>query len=121
MQIQMLRFGTHDNPGCAFAAILNVFMKGPLVTGPNICPKMSIFLIIYDPKNRVFDQKHTFGEIVMSKNRDTCIFSEKKTLREQPQTKNSLKVLFREFGMSKILEICIFSEKKTAGASDRQK
>ena len=35
-------------------------------------------LIIYDPQNRVFDQKHTFGEIVMSKNMEMCMFSEKK-------------------------------------------
>ena len=41
-------------------------------------PKNVDVLIIYDPKNRVFDQKHTFGEIVMSKNMEMCIFSEKK-------------------------------------------
>ena len=35
-------------------------------------------LIIYDPKNRVFDQKHTLGEIVMSKNMEMYKFSEKK-------------------------------------------
>ena len=35
-------------------------------------------LVIYDPKNRVFDKKHTFGEIVMSKNIEMCNFSEKK-------------------------------------------
>ena len=41
-------------------------------------PKNVDILIIYDFKNRVFDQKHTFGEIVMSKNMEMCIFSEKK-------------------------------------------
>ena len=81
-------------------------------------PKNVDILIIYDPKNRVFDQKHTFGEIVMSNNMEMCNFSEKKTLREQPQTKNSLKVIFWEFGMSKIIEMCNFSEKKApAGAT----
>ena len=35
-------------------------------------------LIIYDKKNRVFDKKHTFGEIVMSENMEMCHFSEKK-------------------------------------------
>ena len=35
-------------------------------------------LTIYVPKNRVFDKKHTFGEIVMSKNMEMCNFSEKK-------------------------------------------
>ena len=37
------------------------------------------FGTIYDPKNRVFDQKHTFGEIVMSKIMEMCNFSEKKS------------------------------------------
>ena len=35
-------------------------------------------LSIYDPQNRVFDKKHTFGEFVMSENMEMCHFSEKK-------------------------------------------
>ena len=35
-------------------------------------------LTIYDSKNGVFDKKHTFGEIVMSKNMEMCYFSGKK-------------------------------------------
>ena len=41
-------------------------------------PKNVDILIIHDNKNQVFDQKHTFGEIVMSKNMEMCNFSEKK-------------------------------------------
>ena len=64
---------------------------------------------------------HTFREIVMSKNMEMCHFSEKKPLREQPQTKNSLKVIFLEFVMSKFPEMCLFSEKKApAGASETE-
>ena len=77
-------------PGCAFAAILIFFMKGSLVKGPNICPKMSIF-IIYDPKSRVFDQKHTFGEIVMSKNMRMWFFQKKSPCGSIRQTKIAFK------------------------------
>ena len=42
-------------------------------------PKNVCILTVYDPKNRVFDKKHTFGEIVMSKNMEMCQFSGKKT------------------------------------------
>ena len=41
-------------------------------------PKNDVFSTIYDPQNRVFDQKHTFGEFGMSKIMEMCNFSEKK-------------------------------------------
>ena len=65
-------------PGCAFGAILIFFYERVISQGSQYMPKNVDILIIYDPQNRVFDQKHTFGEIVMSKNMEMCIFSEKK-------------------------------------------
>ena len=40
--------------------------------------KNRVFLTMSDSKNRVFDPKHTFGEIVMSKIMEMCNSSEKK-------------------------------------------
>ena len=51
---------------------------------------------------------------------EMCHFSEKKTLREQPQTKNSLKVIFCEFDMSKIPENVILGQKKAPAACPAQ-
>ena len=117
-------FNTHLSsiPGCAFGAILNLFMKGSLVKGPNICAKMSIFWQFMTWNIEFLTKNTLLGNLSCQKIWKCVIFQKKKPLREHPTGKSSLKVIFWGFDMSKIIEMCHFSEKKApAGASDRQK
>ena len=61
-----------------FRSNFKCFYARAIGQGSQYMPKNVDILIIYDPKNRVFDQKHTFGEIDMSENMEMCNFSEKK-------------------------------------------
>ena len=75
--------------------------------------KNTKFLTFYDPQNQVFDKIHTFGDIVMSQNMELYHFSEKKPLREQPQTKNNLKEsYFENLACPKFWKCVIFEKKK---------
>ena len=106
--------GSHVNqPGCAFAAISIFFMKGSRVKGSKICAKMSIFWQFMTPNIESLTKNTLWGKLSYRKIWK-CVIFQKKNMREQTQTKNSLKVIFWEFVMSKIPEKCNFWWKKNA-------
>ena len=73
------------------------------------------------PQIEFLSKNTLLGKLSCPKIWKCAIFQKKKPLRELPQTKNSLKVIFLEFVMSKILEMFHFSEKKApAGASETE-
>ena len=76
----------HSYTWLCFRSNFNFFYERVIGQGSQYMPNNVDILIIDDPKNQVFDQKHTFGEIVMSINMEMCNV-QKKTLRDQPQAK----------------------------------